>query len=108
MRVFILQFSNRYDVSTVKNHGTPLYLLSEQLNPFEPNEAIMHIRNGLSRSKFNPQEDAVALTGASNLVSLFLSVLIYDYTKIKVLIFEPKTEQYVLKIIDMKNSNTPL
>jgi hypothetical protein len=107
MRVFILQFSNRYDVSTAKDHGQIYYLTKERLDPFDPNETVRLIRRELSQKKFDPEEDMVALTGASNLVSLFLAVLARDYDEFKVLIFDSRTEQYVLRTIDIKDSYIP-
>lgn len=101
MRVFILQKSNKYDVSAAGSYGEIVYLIDDYLAPFDPDKTIQHIRHKLNETNFDPNEDAIALTGASILVSMFLSVLTYDHRKIKTLLFDARTEKYKLVIIEM-------
>lgn len=101
MRVFILQKSNKYDVSAAESYGKIIYLIDDYLAPFDPDKTIQHIRSRLNETNFNPDEDAIALTGASILVSMFLSVLTYDFHKIKTLLFDARTGKYKLVTIEM-------
>jgi len=101
MRVFILQKSNKYDVSAAEAYGEIIYLIGDYLAPFDPDKTIQHIRYELNEMNFDPNQDAVALTGASILVSIFLSVLTYDYKKVKTLLFDARTGKYKLVTIEM-------
>jgi len=101
MRVFILQKSNKYDVSAAGAYGEIVYLIDDYLAPFDPDKTLQHIRSRLDDMKFNPDEDAIVLTGASILVSMFLSVLTYDFHKVKTLLFDARTGKYKLVVIEM-------
>lgn len=101
MRAFVLQPSNKYDISAAEAYGEIVYLIDEYLSPFDPDETIRRMRNRLDQLKFNPDQDAIVLTGASILISVFLSVLTYDYHKVKTLLFDARTGKYKLVIIEM-------
>lgn len=101
MRIFILQRSNKYNVSAAEAYGEVIYLIEDYLSPFNPDETIQRIRDRLKRINFDPNSDAIALTGTSILISLFLSILTYDYKKIKVLLFDARTEKYKLITVEM-------
>lgn len=101
MRAFVLQPSNKYDISMVEAYGEIVYLVDEYLSPFDPDETIRRMRDRLDELKFNPDQDAIVLTGASILISMFLSVLVYDYHKVKTLLFDARTAKYKLVVIEM-------
>jgi len=101
MRAFVLQPSNKYDVSAAEAYGKIVYLIDEYLPPFDPDETIRRMRTRLKQLEFDPKEDAMVLTGASILVSVFLSVLTYDYKKIKTLLFDARTGKYKLVTMEM-------
>jgi len=101
MRVFLLQKSNKYDVSAAEAYGKIIYLIDDYLPPFDPDKTIERIRFELDQAKFNPNQDAIVLTGASILVSMFLAVLTFDYGKVKTLLFDARTGRYKLVVIEM-------
>lgn len=101
MRCFVLQPSNKYDVSAAEAYGKIVYLIDEYLSPFDPDETLRRMRGRLDQLKFNPDQDAIVLTGASILISMFLSALTYDYHKIKTLLFDARTGKYKLVTIEM-------
>jgi len=101
MRVFLLQQSNKYDVSAAGAYGEIIYLIDDYLPPFDPDKTIAHIRTRLDQLKFNEEQDAIVLTGASILVSLFLAVLTYDFHKVRTLLFDARTGKYKLVTIEM-------
>ena len=105
MRAFVLQPSNKYDISMAEAYGEIVYLIDEYLSPFDPDKTIQRMRDELNRLKFNPDEDAIVLTGASILISVFLSVLAYDYHKVKTLLFDARTGKYKLVVIDLSSTD---
>lgn len=105
MRAFVLQPSNKYDISMVEAYGEIVYLIDEYLSPFDPDKTIQRMRDSLDRLKFNPNQDAIVLTGASILISIFLSVLTHDYKKVKTLLFDARTAKYKLVTIDLSSTD---
>jgi len=101
MRVILLQKSNKYDVSAAGAYGEIKYLIDEYLSPFDPDKTIQRIRDALDEVGFDPDQDAIVLTGASILVSMFLSVLTFDYGKVKTLLFDARTAKYKLVTIEL-------
>ena len=101
MRVFLLQKSNKYDVSAAGAYGELIYLIDDYLPPFDPDKTIARIRARLEEFNFDYKQDAIVLTGASILISIFLSVLIWDCGEVKTLLFDARTGKYKLVNINL-------
>jgi hypothetical protein len=103
MKVFVLQKSSKYAMGSAKSFGKLVYLFEEDENlpPFQPEVTISTIRDKLDRIGFNPNEDAVALTGPMIIVTYFMSVLIFKFGKVKTLLFDAKQSKYRLVTVEI-------
>lgn len=104
-RVFVLQKQGRYDISAVKYYSKNIiYIVNdEHINPFDTSGFVELVKHRLIMEDFNPDFDFICLTGSSILLSLFLAVIVahYNYTNIKILMFDAKLSRYKLRLLNL-------
>ena len=102
-RVFAAQRNSRYDMTAAENYGQVIYLIDGHVHPMQLDIMVDQILEGLRSNRFNPLYDYVVLSGHLAIVPIFLATIcrLYWRDRIRVLLFDSKTSEYVCRVLDL-------
>ena len=106
-RVFVLQKQSRYDVSAVKFYSSHILYIADQenLNPFDTTPFAELVEHKLKMNQFDPDNDFICLTGSSVLLSIFLAILVRQYSycgQFKILVYDARRSKYQLRLLNLR------
>ena len=96
-RVVFVHPNRRFNVEDARSFGRLVFLFENQrgIDHMNPGMVLRRLQEALDREDFDPENDFVAVTGSSVLLSLLMVVLGRRYGKIRLLIWDHRTESYV-------------
>ncbi len=105
-RVFLLNNSPKYNYSNAQKFGKFVFMLEDNISPFNINEQICKLSTSLVMNKFNCEKDYICMTG--NTLSLcWLSITLSGlFDRVNLLLFDSKSGKYVERKLDLIKRET--
>ena len=100
-RVFFVQPDDRINVESARSVGEVRFMIDDIISPFEPEGWISAIDKALESMDFDPDSDVFGLSGDHRIVAYAMAVLIRIFGKIRILVFDAKTETYRTREFDV-------
>lgn len=103
-RVFVIGPNNSHDFSSAAKHGTLIKILDqekERINPYRTDKLVADFLFTIRQQ--NPREsDIILLCGSMALNAICSGIWVQQFGRIKMLIYEAKTREYVLRDVTLK------
>jgi hypothetical protein len=102
-RVFIpIMETAPFNTSAAEQYGERIFIFHRISPPvFNAPEVVGIFSLELEAQKFDPAMDFVALTGPTILVALFYALVCKRYDRVKTLMFDARSGQYVERIVGL-------
>lgn len=95
--IYLVEKTDRYDLSSLKAYGEIGSLTDRRLDPFNVPATKVRLREGLKN--FDPTEDYLCLTGNLLSVSLMLMVAYAEFDTFRILVFDARSSNYKERMI---------
>lgn len=102
-RVFFVQPDDRINMESAGSVGEVRFMIDDIISPFEPEGWISAIDKALETADFDPDTDYFGLSGDHRIVAFALAVLVRIYGKVRILVFDAKSESYRTREFDTTN-----
>lgn len=99
-RVFLPVKDERYDASAAARYGAIEHLMDPKaVSPFNTPAAYGLLRRELARRNFDPDVDRICLTGPAVWLSLLSAAALFQYGRVRFLMFDAQTSRYVDRVL---------
>lgn len=88
----------------LREHGQPVFLFEWRQRPraLEPEKVLEAMIGALRRVEFDPDVDAVVMTGQLVYVSSLLSAVLLEHRRANLLVFDAVNERYLARRVRLK------